>query len=342
MSTTSDLLLLSAEQVRQTLAGRELDIIQAVRAAYETHRNGGTNLPNSVFLHPPDTNDRRIIALPAWLGGDEPVAGIKWIASFPQNHNRGLDRASAVIILNSTETGFPEAILEGSIVSAKRTAASAALASNHLNQGQDVTTVGLIGCGPINFEILRFLRSVHSELKSVFLFDQQADRMEQFSRKCRNQFDGIDMTTMRRTEDILERTTLISFATTAAAPHVNPLLRFLPGTTILHISLRDLPPEIILSADNIVDDVDHVCRAQTSVHLAEQAVGNRDFIRCTLADITSGKASSRVNRSGLTVFSPFGLGILDMAVARLVTQLARKNKLGQTVPAFLPPPWAST
>jgi ornithine cyclodeaminase len=98
---------------------------------------------------------------------------------------------------------------------------------------------------------------------------------------------------------------------------------------------------VILSADNVVDDIDHVCRAQTSVHLAEQKVNHRNFIHCTLADLLSGSKSLPDN-SLLTVFSPFGLGILDIAVARHVYHQALKRNLGTVVPGFFPEPWTRT
>ena len=87
----------------------------------------------------------------------------------------------------------------------------------------------------------------------------------------------------------------------------------------------------------MVDDVDHVCRAQTSIHLAEQLAGNRDFIRCTLADILAGaRAGAPGATGGIAVFSPFGLGMLDLALAQLVRDGAAERGLGTVVGSFLP------
>src|SRR5262245_51773251 len=89
--------------------------IEIVRAAYLAHARGETINPNSYFLKYPDQPSRRIIALPAHLGGDFAVSGLKWISSWPENVQRGIPRASAVLILNETSSGYPFACLEGSI-----------------------------------------------------------------------------------------------------------------------------------------------------------------------------------------------------------------------------------
>ena len=109
---------------------------------------------------------------------------------------------------------------------------------------------------------------------------------------------------------------MIVFTTVASSPHITDATVFEHNPLVLHISLRDLAPEILLKSQNVVDDVDHVMKANTSPHLAEQQCGNRDFVTGTLAEIMLGR--KWVNRNSPIIFSPFGMGILDVAVGKWV------------------------
>lgn len=336
-----ELLILKGEQIISLLTGHEQAIMQLVQAAYEAHAKQASTLPHSLFLSFPNQPRNRIIALPAYLGDGFEVAGLKWIASFPNNLETGMDRASAVMILNSSQTGHPEAILEGSIISAKRTAASAVVAAKHLVSSPDITGAGFIGCGLINFEIARFLLVQFSALKTFTIYDKTPTNAATFAEKCNRMAPHVEIVIESEVDNVLANSRLVSFATTALEPFVESVAASPPGSVILHISLRDLRPEVILKCVNVVDDIDHVCRANTSVNLAEQMVGHRNFITCTLADITSGVVAAPANEDSVSVFSPFGLGVLDLALAKYVSQLARETNTGLLLEDFLPPPWRS-
>lgn len=334
-----DILVLCGKEAQALLEGREREIMRTISAAYIVHALGESSLPPSTFLNFPNDQRNRIIALPAYLGSEFGVAGVKWISSFPNNLSRGMDRASAVIILNSLETGRPEAILEGSVISAKRTAASAVLAALNLADGEKLAGVTMVGCGLINFEIARFLKAACPLLKNLYIFDLSSERAAKFKENCEATFDGVTAEVIADLSDALGRAPVISLATTAIKPHISSLSACAPGSVILHVSLRDLTPEVILACDNIVDDVEHVCRANTSLHLAEQLTGDRGFIRCELADILTNVAPARKDKESIAVFSPFGLGVLDLAVGKLVRDLGVKQERGAVIKSFLPKPW---
>jgi 2,3-diaminopropionate biosynthesis protein SbnB len=335
--TENSIRILTGKDIASTLQHQEIALIDLIKRAYLAHAQGDSSLPHSLFLRFPNDARNRIIALPGYLGEDFEVAGIKWIASFPGNITQQLARASAVLVLNDVHTGLPQTILEGSIISAKRTAASAALAAQTLHP-EPTPQVGLIGCGVIQFEIVRFLLATRPELERLLVFDLDATRAAQFKERCRQLSDRLVVDLAQEKETVFTQAALVSLATTAGTPHILELPASTPGQhrTLLHISLRDIAPDIILAADNVVDDVDHVLREQTSVHLAEQRVGHRAFIRCTLAEEITGTASPRPQAEAPTIFSPFGLGVLDLAVAKFVAGQALAENKGHVIPDFLP------
>jgi ornithine cyclodeaminase len=311
--------------VREVLAGGENEVIERVREAYLLHDAGDTVNPDSYFLRFPAKPDSRIIALPAYLGGAADLAGIKWISSFPRNARHGLPRASAVLVLNDYETGYPVALLESAAISAARTAASAALAARTLSAAPPATW-GVVGSGVIAREICRYLTAVGLGPERAYCHDLREEAATAFAAHLSGG-RAADLETALGAD-------LVVFATTSLAPYVPAEHRFKPGQVVLHVSLRDLAPETLLEAANYFDDVDHCLKANTSPHLAEQLTGGRDFVTGTLADVLCGRITPDPARP--VVFSPFGMGVLDLAVGSHVLDRAVAAGSATEIPGFFP------
>lgn len=328
-----ELTIINGKTVSDIVRANRVECIDVVRQAYLAHAEGHSVNPDSYFLRFPQKPDCRIIALPAYLGNGAGVAGLKWIASFPGNVQRGFPRASAVLVLNSYETGYPYAILESSIISAARTAASAVLAAYWLNgQSRRAQSLGIVGTGFIARYVYDFLVDTGWAFKEVRLYDKSPVESEKFRKTACRLDQHRSVKVVPDVTDLLTASELIVFTTVASAPHIRDSWLFGHNPLVLHVSLRDLAPEILLGSQNVVDDVDHVMKANTSVHLTEQRTGNRNFVTGTLADIMLGRRS--VNRSRPIIFSPFGMGILDVAVGKWVYDQAVAAGQGQRISDF--------
>ncbi len=314
-------------QVQQALQGREKQIMEVVEATYRLHGAGDSVNPPSYFLRFPDRPADRIIALPASIGGHVRVDGLKWISSFPGNVAAGIPRASAVLILNDHDTGYPFACLESSIISATRTAASAALAADRLSRGRTrPTRVGFFGVGLIARYIHTFLTGTDWSFDDIGVFDLSTEHAAGFRGYLEQTGTPGRITVYDTAEDLIRSSDLVVFATVAAQPHISDVSWFDHNPLVLHVSLRDLAPEIVLASTNIVDDVEHCLKANTSPHLAEQLTGNRDFLHGTLDDVMAGRVTVPADRP--VVFSPFGLGVLDLAVGKYVyDEVTRSGEL---------------
>lgn len=308
--------VIGARDIAHILSEHHVSVMDLIQQTYEMHARRETINPDSYFLRFPEKEESRIIALPAYVGDHCNVAGIKWISSFPNNISKNISRASAAIILNSYETGHPFACLEGSLISASRTAASAALAARYLHpQPLETQSVAVIGTGLIAAKIIEFLMKTGWRIGQFVLFDLDKVRAEKFGDSLKDAH-GVGFRIMNSAEDAIRESEMVVFATTSAKPYLNDPAIFTPEKTILHISLRDLGTDVILAGQNFVDDTEHCMKANTSTHLTEQKTGNRDFIAGTVADLTSGGHKIDVTRP--RIFSPFGLGVLDIALAKFV------------------------
>jgi 2,3-diaminopropionate biosynthesis protein SbnB len=330
--TAPRFVIVGGKVVQSIVFGDIQGCMGVVRAAYLAHGAGHSVNPNSFFLRFPSRPTARIIALPAYLGDEFDVAGMKWISSFPENVARGIPRASAVLVLNDYASGYPFACLEASIVSAARTAASAVLAAGACAEGRPPRrTLGIVGNGLIARYVYEFFNRTGWTFPNVRLYDAAPGESRRFSERLALETRHA-VARDEAIEPLLRESDLIVFATTAGAPYVHDPSLFAHNPVVLHISLRDLGPDVILSSYNVVDDIGHVLNADTSPHLTEQRVGHRGFIHATIPELLSGGGRPGTDRP--VVVSPFGLGVLDLAVGKWVHDQARTRGELVEVPDF--------
>lgn len=299
------------------------EVFSFIKQAYLAHESGETINPPSYFFKFPDRPRSRIIALPSAITGHDKIVGMKWIGSNSDNIQHSFPRASATIILNDYETLYPYACLEGSIISAVRTAYSAVITANELKKaGRKIVTLGLVGNGLIARYIYKAFIAQGWDIGNVLLFDQDIKNSEKFI----NYIDSKKHNSIRiasELTDLLCHSDISVFATSALTPYIFDKQLFHHNPILLNISLRDLAPDILLHSNNIVDDVEHVLKANTSPDLAFQMCGHRKFINGTIGMLMKNNVFIDSNKP--TVISPMGMGILDIAVAYFVYKRAKDS-----------------
>ena len=115
---------------------------------------------------PKNADDRRFMAMPAYLGGKYQMAGMKWYGSNCENKASGLPRSILMMMLNDKDTGSPLALMSANLVSCYRTGAIPGVGAKYL-AGKDSETVTLIGPGVMGRTCLLAFLSVCPKITTV-------------------------------------------------------------------------------------------------------------------------------------------------------------------------------
>jgi alanine dehydrogenase len=103
-----------------------------------------------------------LLLMPAWTRGAESRLGIKLVTVFPDNGKRGLPSIYGQYLLLDGATGAPLALLDGTMLTKRRTACASGLASRSLSR-PDSRRLLMIGTGALAPQLIR----VHAKVRPI-------------------------------------------------------------------------------------------------------------------------------------------------------------------------------
>ncbi|HKV69407.1 MAG TPA: hypothetical protein VJN72_15055, partial [Gaiellales bacterium] len=256
MSTT-EFLYLSQEDVVAAGGTDMAAMVDVIERAFAVKAAGAVRMPPKVMItwaDEPGTEELhgRIMAMPAYIGGEFDVAGLKWIPSVPDNPSRnGLPRANALVLLTDRATGLPLAVMDGTVVSAMRTGAVTGVALRHLaDPGTEVAC--LLGAGVLAHTQLAALRVVLPSLREVRVYDPDGERLARFCDRA-----GADVRPGATAEEAVRGAGAVVPATMAVEPSFAAEW-IAPGATVVLVSSLDGPLDLQAVTDLlVVDDWEH-------------------------------------------------------------------------------------
>lgn len=268
----------------------------------------------------------RIIAMPAYVGGEFNASGIKWIASFPGNVGKGLPRAHSVTILNDALTGVPLCLLNTPLISGIRTAGVTALMVSEwlkLRPAKSSLNVGITGFGPIGqMHLDMLLGMLGRRLNRVWLYDPKRIDKNQLPEPLKDRVCVCD-----GWEEAYVDSDIFITCTVSKAPYIDRQPK--KGSLQLNVSLRDYKPEIMHHVDlMVVDAWEEVCREGTDIEKMHKQLGLQRENTVSLADLVTGGGPQGLAEDQIVMFNPMGMAVFDVAIGNYYFQQALRNGVG--------------
>jgi ornithine cyclodeaminase len=326
--------ILSAADVRAAID--PLGAIDAMRSAFGQLSSGEASVPLRGQLV---SAAGATLTMPAYLDQTCEL-GVKIVSVFPDNAGLGLAIVQGAVLLLDAVTGAPRALLDGSELTARRTAAGSALATDLLAT-PDASVLALFGAGVQARAHVWALAAVRA-LREIRIVSRSGTTAEHLAAELDSQMSGSGpgapvFRAVRDPRDALRGADLIVTATTSEKPvfdarhveqgaHINAVGSFRPD-------MQEVDPATVANARVIVDSREAAWEEAGDLIVPLRAgTIDESHIAAELGQIVNG--TSPRGRAGwdITLFKSVGNAAQDIAMASAVVAAAEELGLGLTVP----------
>ncbi|GAB2658082.1 ornithine cyclodeaminase family protein [Nocardia goodfellowii] len=302
------------------------EVITAVRAAHTELARGQAVLPAPPAMRLPGS-DATFLAMAA-SSRAAGLAAVKLLADIPANRDLGLPAQRSAILTLATADGACEALIDGAAVTRLRTAAASAVATAALAR-PDSRVLGLIGAGALAHTHLEALRAVH-RFDRVLVWSRSAATARAFA-------EVTGAHTAESAEQVVREADVLCTLTPSKTPVVQGAW-FRDG---LHVNAVGAPPR----PDHREIDTEGIRRARVVVDsrltaghesgdvlipLAEGAIEAGHFAD-EIGEVLIGTKPGRSGPAQITLYNSLGVGLQDLAVARLLIDAARARGMGTEI-----------
>jgi ornithine cyclodeaminase len=307
---------------------------------------------------PKPTADRRLMAMPAYLGGDFQTCGVKWYGSNIANREKGLPRSILMFILNDIETGAPLAYMSANLLSAYRTGAVPGVGARHLAR-KNSKVIGLLGPGVMGKTSIAAFMAVCPEIDTLKVKGRGQKSLDNFISWVTETFPQITTIEVVDTlEDVVRGSDIVTYCNSNETGDVStyPEVKrewVKPGCYL------SMPAYCRLDDDMEKDDVRKVLdntglyqawfsEVPKPAHKHIPIIGARfmdmvDEGKLTLEQledlgrITAGDTPGRQNDDEIIILSVGGMPVEDVAWATIVYRNALEKGIGQKLNLWTSP-----
>lgn len=265
-----------------------------------------------------------LLLMPAWTATG--YLGVKIVNVFPGNSARGRPAVSASYLLSSATTGEHLAIIDGSELTARRTAAASALAADYLAR-KDARRLLIMGTG----RVARCLASAYCavrEIEHIAIRGRTTAKAEALAAELR--VGGLPATAATDLRQEFAEADIVSCATLSNEPLFSGTL-LAPGTHLDLVggftpTMREADDEAVRRSSIFVDTrTGALSEAGDIVIPIREGVITADAIRADLHDLARGTHPGRTSQEEITFFKSVGAALEDLAAGIAVYEKHSKN-----------------